>query len=432
MAKHGKNRAKTKEDLPRGVLFSDLHKAKGAKIGARWYWRVWDKVRKKYVAQAWEDFDQGKTWAIDQHHKLAVGLETSAGASVGVIGKAYITALNARGATERYQGSVQQVIDGLVEAGATDMKDPLFPDRVEAWLGDLQARRNGQRKGTPASPALRNMFLTITRALVADAMKRRLLAYDPLAVLRRWKTDTKSKPVFTVAELRTLLSDESQLAGHRERQRVVDAVAEHKGDKRAAAKALKVHLATVYNQLNQEPTTEDPWWLYTAMAVYLGARPTEVRHIRWSHIDWHNMDVVLPADHPGNKTNTERRIPILGELAEILRDRKQEGDDCILGDSVSGIREDTATKAFQAYVGRCGVSVQDKTKRNRGPHSLRHNCGALLTACGFQDMAVLLHLGHDNVAVSKEYRRLAPAFKTDVAAWGREFRLRTAAVLGPH
>ena len=83
------------------------------------------------------------------------------------------------------------------------------------------------------------------------------------------------------------------------------------------------------------------------------------------------------------------------------------------------MRQDTATRAFQAFVERNGIDSS-----RRGPHTLRHCCGALMTAMGLPDVNVLLHLGHESIAVSKEYRRSAPGFRNDVKGWEKEIRLR--------
>ncbi len=418
------------ENLPRGVVVSDLWAAKGERTGRRWYFRVRDplrcdaKGRPVYQAQAWADFAEGESWAIKESAKTTLGLSSAGSAKMSELGPAYVKTLAARGRTERYQGTVTQVWKAMVAAGADDLKDPLLPQRVDAWLSALKARRFNQRKPTPASNVLKNQFRVVINAIIAHAMAQQdsPLIKDPLASVKAWPIDTKSRRVFTVEELRGLVSDKARLRPGLDYQKTVAAVAKADDDKQAAAKALKVSLATIYNRLNAGAPGDDPWWLYTALGIYTGARPTEVRNMAWEHIDWHNGDILLPADHPGNKTGVERRIPIFAELRAILEARrKPKSSGPILPKEIVEMREDTATRAFQSYVERCGFD-----SKGRGPHTLRHNCGALLTACGVQDVAVLLHLGHESVAVSKEYRRTAPAFRNDVKGWSGEIRLRKA------
>lgn len=419
------------EKLPDGIVVGDLHASKGARIGARWYFRVRDPIARSatgktaYIRKAWADYDAGEAWAKTEHAKVHLGLATSEAAKLSELGPAYVKGLVGRSRTTRYQNTVSQVWKSAVAAGIDDLKDPLVHTRVERWLGGLTAARRGQKKAKPASARTRNQFRVVLNAIIAHAMATptRPLAHNPIASVKPWPVTTRSRAVFTVDELRKLVSEESRWRLQRDYDATMRALEAADGDRREAARALKCHLATVYNRLNAGPQGEDPWWLYSMLGVYTGCRPTEVRHLAWGMIDWHNGDVVLPADHPGNKTKTERRFELFDELLDVLRERYRVGaTGPILPAAIADVREDTATKAFQAYARRCGVD-----SKGRGPHTLRHNCGALMTAMRLEDVAILIRMGHENVKVSKEYRRSAPMFRNDVDGWGRQMRLRGAA-----
>ncbi len=418
-------------NLPEGIVVSDLWRGSRPRTGSRWLFRVRDplardgKGRPVYITKAWPDYAAGESWAKDEHAKVRLGMTTAATARMSELGPSYVKTLVARKRTERYRGQVDQVWKSMVAAGADDLKDPLVHQRVERWLSTLTACRRGQKVATPASARTRNQFLVIVNAIIAHGMSLpdRPLAFNPIASVKRWPQTTKARGVFTVAELRKLVSEESRMRPQRQYDATLRAVEAADDNKQAAAKALGVHVTTVYYRLNEGPRGEDPWWLYTMLGIYTGARPTEVRHLAWEHIDWHNGDIVIPADHPGNKTRTVRRLPMFADLRAVLQERVRVGQrGPILPADLVGMSESTASKGFQFYVGRCGIDAT-----GRGPHTLRHNCGALLTACGVQDVAVLLHLGHESVAVSKEYRRSAPGFRNDVAGWDGEIRLRAAA-----
>ncbi len=369
--------------IPRGINVYDVWQAKGVRSGKRWLWRVRDSVRRTYVRDAFEDerYDAGLEWAKQELARLRVGLSTSATATVADVGKAYLDNLLATGRTPRHRAQVQQAIDGMIAAGATDMKAPLFSDRVQAWLAALKAKRNWQRVATPASPRLRNKFLIMARALVHYAMDRRLITHDPLATLKPWAEPKAARAVFTVEDLREMLDPERET---------------------------------------------DRWFLFAALAAYTGCRASEVTAVRWTMIDWKAGVVRLPPDLPGNKLKRHRRIPLQPELAEILRPRAKVGNLVIIHPDIAAMDPPNVTHGFQDYAERCGVD-----SKGRGPHALRHTVAALLTAMGTSPFLAMDYLGHATASVAKDYAAAAQDFVRDVATWDGRFYLRDKAPRSP-
>lgn len=370
----------------RGVVVTYLKDQKGKpkRQGNRWWIRVWDERVGKYTSKTFEDKVEGIRWGNAELPKLQAGVKTSSSAKVEEVGKLYLEKLKAKGATLRHQQQFQQVIDGLIAARATDMKDPNFGDRVQRWLSTLKVQRNYERETRAASPSLKNKFLICARALAEYARKRGMLDAampDPLGYVDRWKQPKALKLTFTLTELRKLVADEH---------------------------------------------ADDPWYLFACIAAYCGCRASEIRAMTWKMIDWEGGYLRIPADLPGNKTKTERRVPLMAELRGILEPRAKVGDVPILPPGVNSLDKDEAindyavTRAFQLYLGRCDIEVN-----HRGPHALRHTVAALLNAMGMSPFLAMGYLGHQSTTVHRDYAASASLYVKDVKEWGDQFYFRS-------
>lgn len=403
-------------DLPAGVSYQ--HRPDRPKRPHRF--GAYDAIARKYRWQTFSDYGKGLAWAKHERQEIERGESTAVRPLLTEVGQAYIANLRSKNAHSESIRQAEVVIAELTRYGVHDLADESVPARVQRWLDDLRDGRRKHLPAGPASPRTKRKRLTVARVMCHLAMRLpgRPLRFDPLLAISLPKVERQSKPVFSVAELRRLLSDGSRWKYRDQRSEVEAAVAAAGGNKRAAAAALGVNLGTIYNRLSKEDE-EDPWWLFTALAIFTGCRGTEVQSLRWEWIRWAEETIFLPASCPGNKMKLERLIPMQKELVDILKERMRVGvEGPILPEAFTSLCPADRSSAFQRYVARCGVEVA-----GRGPHSLRHGCGALLTAIQTHPMHVMLHLGHDNAKVSHDYVRTATRFRLDVRGWDR-FYLR--------
>ncbi len=406
--------------LPKGVVVHDSWKDEGRKgVAMRWVWKAYDSVRRKYTNKSFSDYDAGLEWAKLKLAELQVGVATASSAKVRDLGDDYIKEISGQ-VSDKHRDLCKAIIEEAIEKGMTDMRADTFGSRVKAWILELKAQRTNQKVATPAGKASKQRRMFVIRTLIKRALAQGLITRDPLATFKLRGRDTKiTADVFTVDEARKLMADESRDRPGHLRREVEAAVAKHKGDKRAAAKALGVHLATIYNRLEGPTQERDPWWSFACLAGYTGMRPSEARDARWSWVDWNNGDIVVPPTAKGNKMKCERRIPIEPELLALLKSWRIVGDAPILPKEVHEASESTTSKAFRRYCDRCDV-------RARKPHLLRHFRGAILTAMGTQSVLVLIALGHDDPKQGKHYAETAGAFKHAVAGWSGRVYLRDA------
>jgi integrase len=418
-----------------GITIRDLWKRKGRYgRGLRWLVRVWDPIDRDYTSQAYPDDQaaEAAAWGEQERARMVLGQTSAASCTLEAIGGQYFATIKESGVTKHYLRSVEIALAALKDGGATDLKDPDFEARVLRIARNLKARRKGQRAATPASSALKRRLLITAKAMcrwAASHRDRTGLMHNPLDTARLKLAPPPAKEVFTVPQLRALVSNEARFLPGKLRRETDTAIANANTNLEAAL-TLGITESALYARLQTPPKAEDPMWWYTVLGIYLGARPSEVRAATWGMVDWDNQDFNLPAHVEGNKTRQKRCTPIQPELAAILETVKEKDrNGAILPDAVASMDDSTLTRAFQRYARRClGLETDADVP---GPHTLRHCCGSLLIALRggtlgqYQpDMLTAMHLGHSNVQQTKHYAMAAPSFKNDVKEWGGQFRLR--------
>ncbi|MFW6039275.1 MAG: tyrosine-type recombinase/integrase, partial [bacterium] len=232
--------------------------------------------------------------------------------------------------------------------------------------------------------------------------------------------DDYVRPVFTIQELRRLVSDRARWNLSEKGRKIRAAIADCGGDKQEAAQRLGVHFTTIYNWLKR-PMREDPWWLFCVIGVYGGLRSGEIAAMQWEWVDWRNDLIIVPPD--ASKNGHYRYVPVMPELRAALMERFKVG---MTGTVVEGLPEQSSRPhGFERYLKRIGV-----TRDGRSAHSLRATCAALLIAMGMDSMAVQHHLGHEDKKMTRHYSQLANLFRKEVVAegWRDQFHLRSAPV----
>ncbi len=345
--------------------------------------------------------------------------------------------LLAAGIAEERVAIIRAVARALAAEGITDMRRDTFAARVQAWLRDLKAgwsmaddAPNRRTNPGPLSPASRNKLLGMCRQVTGLAVRKRRLTHDPLAELKRFTQETTFKPLFTVTELRGMVSDEARNHAATELDRLEAAIASHGGKRDAAIRAIAqecdCHWSSIYNALARTPEP-DPWWLACCLLVYTGCRAQEAMHLRWDWIRWDARIITLKlADDYDSKTKTERNIPLEPELAAILNPLMKPAGH-ILPPEVrvggSGVKKHAKakngkgardyTEALRKYLHRIGMDAKDRTA-----HSLRHCYITMKIARADTNVDRLRKaVGHESFETTMGYGRQSQFYEAEVDQW---------------
>lgn len=403
-----------------------LPEAKRCPPEARFLGRAY--VDGKYVNHACPSAEQAEKWAEGVKSGTSYVPRLSK-ATVTEIGAAYIDALRNRPggrATPTYVAQVQRCIDGLLSAGADHMDNPAFADRVRNWLVHLKVKKAYGKIIAPSSDSYRRTMLVLTRALVRFAINRNLLDRDPTRVIKLARPMITRRRVFTVEELRAMVSDQARWMDHGKREEFLAAVRTH-GSQAAAAKALDVPLTTLHCRIAAEPRP-DPWWRYAVVTAYTGLRSSEAVAMRWHWLDIERGILKVPADSPGNRYRKERRCRLQPEFLDLLRGPFKDGASPslpVIGPVAEiAVDEQARCQGFRDYLKRCGIEL-----KGRNSHCVRHSVCSLMTALNASHFLVMEAVGHSSVAVTKGYSDGARDYLEDVRDWPRcsdwpEFWLR--------
>ncbi len=273
--------------------------------------------------------EEAKEWARATRKTFVKEEAVATAATFQEFAELLATNLEASGVSPQRAHFIRAVAKGLAAKGITDMRRDTFPAKVQAWITSLQlgwrhlpGAWNRPKTKAPLSQNTRNKVLNICRQVTALAIRRRRLPYDPLIELPRFRQETRLKALFTVAELRQMVSDESRDRTIRRRQELEVAISEHGGNRTEAIRAIaterRCHWTSIYNVLKREPIP-DPWWLACCLLVYTGCRAQEAMALRWEWVRWDARVITLKlADDYASKTDSERLIPLEPELADIL------------------------------------------------------------------------------------------------------------------
>jgi len=320
--------------------------------------------------------DLGDKWALGQVSRYGLGISTAAKADIRTVLALFQEHRRELGRGERHLATIGRAVAILVAAGVTDLADDKVDAVATLALARHKACRYKQKTKTPATGRTKNCYLNGLRTLGAFAVKRRLIVSNPFALVDKFPEPRKSKPTYSLAELRTMLADDRR---------------------------------------------NDPWFPFVALAAYTGCRSTTLRLLTWGMVDRESRRIRIPAEI--QKCQNDTRIPIQPELSELLDQWKPGLPKArILPSMIAKMNSDRSNEQMQAYLRRCGIDPD-----GRSVHCFRHSCAALLTATGMGTFSVMDALGHTNVATSKHYNAMADLFREQVKRerWNEgEFYLR--------
>ena len=331
----------------------------------------------RYKDKCFPTIREAQEWALNERVNFSKGVASAVTTTMPALGELYLESQRNRigkPVTLRHQQQTQQVIDGIIQAGGHDVTHPSFPDLVQRWLSRLQVRRHRKSTPRPASMSLQCKFLTIARSIMNYARKRRFIAYNPLEIITTARQPVLRRQVFTVAELRQLVSDDSRIPGA-EAYAVATAKLELYGNQKEAAKALGIAPSTLHYRL-AHPPAPDPWWMATVLCTYLGCRISTAIALTPHQVNLARKEINIPAIFPGNKTRLEMLVPIQPELHDILTEvlgQPQVAMDMpLVGAHFLTYTTSNLTNGFKDYVRRVGID-------RREPWSSRTKTFVLLT-----------------------------------------------------
>lgn len=381
-------------------------------------------------------------WARETRHSFIRGESVAGVASFQHFAGILVENLESAGISKSRLTLIRNVSAGMEADGIEDMKADNFAASVRKWVAGLtscwsmKADDPLRRKPKPLSPATRNKILVGIRQVVKLAITKRRLAFDPLAEVPTFKTEERSKPLFTIGELRQMVSDDARLraiTAKHEMMEKISAMIEDGGKTKTEAlsiiaKRKGVHPSSIWNALRR-PEEPDPWWLACCLLVYTGCRAQEAMHLRWEWIHWDTRIITLKlTDDYEQKTDSERLIPLEPELAEVLRPLMKPHGHILSpqiragssgmklqavvrkGDS-KGARDYTA--ALRLYLQRIGIDPKDRTA-----HSLRHCYITMKLARADTNVERLRKaVGHRDFSTTMGYGEQSQFYEAEVDQW---------------
>lgn len=337
----------------------------------------------RYRTKAFQNEQEAWTWAEDQVAKYRLGVDTGARCTLRSIMPEYLEHLAGKGVSPQHHAQATWILGLLADAGINDLRDERLASKVEGFFRDMKAQmknQDGSRRRlvvAPLSMQSRNAYMSHIMALCAYATRHRYLPYDPLVgVIQRFKVQNKTKPVFSLDELRKLTSDE----------------------------------------LRSEPA-----WLPTIISIYSGLRIGEAMHLEWQDVKWqeHKLHIKVKPEYR-LKGGKERFAPMPNELADILRPLAKPHGWIVPEKPRTG--KTTWRWFFLRLLRKAGLPID-----GRSPHSARHTWASLSVACGVDPFLVMELAGHATLSTSLRYARMASLYRDAVAGWlpKGQFQLRS-------
>ncbi|MBA2305090.1 MAG: site-specific integrase [Acidobacteria bacterium] len=382
-----------------------------------WRYRVWAPLAERYETRSFKEdaikdagrrlpgCAAGDEWAKNKQARLTTGLDSaSANVDLAQVGHLYVSDRELRGRSGGHLQAIHRALKVAADAGVSDLTDNRVADRVLRHLAALNAQRPGQVTTPPVSARTRNSHIAILRAIGRFAMRRQLLVRNPFDHLERFIEASEHRRVYTIAELRRLVSDDARFPARR-RAEAETLIAAHPGDVETAAKAGGWTPQQLTHCLKAKSGDEEVWWRFIVLCAYTGLRSETVRALRWSMIDWEASRLRIPGEVVKNKTAVRARIQ--PELASILREwYEQRSTETVLPLDQAQLTSDRANELTKAYLLRHGV-----IPNGRSVHCFRHTTAALLTATGTSTHLTMDLLGHTSTTTSKHYAFGADEFQ---------------------
>jgi integrase len=356
-----------------GIVIRDQWAQKGRQEGARWLYRVWDPMIRRYKSRAFavgaDDVGRrkpgcvlGDSWATKTAARFGLGLDSASTVSLTQAGQLFLGKLEMRDVSEGHIRGVQFVLDAAAKAGIDDLTDSFVSEKTQAWLSRKSANRPGQKQNKEISARTKNFYLATLCAVANHSIRRGFLIKNPFLACDKFKEARVFRKVYTVDELRIIVSDLGR---------------------------------------------EDPLWLFIVLAAFTGLRSETIRKLQWSMVDWKAKRIRVPASI--TKMESDVNVPIQHELKAILEERPGIGSIPIVPLEIAELTSDRINELTKRYLQRIGIE-----SKGRSVHCFRHSVASLLTATGMGPFSVMDAIGHSSPVTSKHYSRGADEYREQV------------------
>ncbi len=278
-----------------------------------------------------------------------------------------------------------------------DVKHHDFGPRFQEWLSNLKPgwhlapgaapHKFASKTKKELAPGYLGKLRTHISTIIEWAAKRPRygIVRNPLGMIELPEAQTRIKPIFTAAELRTMLAAESS-----------------------------------------------SWFVPCAIMAYTGARPDEAMHLRWPDVLWDakkiKLGITVTEAGERGKTATERLVDLQPELAEILMDVGPSTAGYVIRDDL--MRQRGVEKRRRGKKGKDStVKYSDGFKRfladlaipkgRRSTYSFRHSFVAhQLAIPGYSIGDLQMSLGHADMKLTlKTYGSAREQCKQSVKGW---------------
>ena len=381
-----------------GISIRDQWKRPGRRAtGNRWLYRLWNSSEGRYLSATFPHdptVDRrlpgcglGDCWVSEQRTKLTQGTLDAARAllsptslaptpagtsfanrfgsaqanSLQWVGKEFLESVRNSGRSQGHIDAIEWTLTVVRESGVDDLFDPQLTKVLQGHIATLTARRPGQKSSVPLSTRTKNHHVHILHSIGNYAEGKNWFDRNPLRSLKKMAEAKRNRAVYTIDELRVMLSDERQ---------------------------------------------NHSWWRFVALAAYTGLRSSTLTQLTWPMVRWDISRLHVPAHLTKGKRDV--LAPIRSEFMQLLKHWKL-NDAPLVPKECSASNSDRANECFQKFLKTCAIDRQ-----GRGVHTFRHTVASLLTATGTTAFGIMDAIGHESPVSSKHYAQGAEEFRNQV------------------
>ncbi len=151
------------------------------------------------------------------------------------------------------------------------------------------------------------------------------------------------------------------------------------------------------------------------LAIY-GLRSGEVRQLQLQDVDWASHRIQITRSKSGKRDILPLEPGVEQALTRYIRDGRPQSDHAVLFLTVRApFRPLSASALYHLVASRLPASEEDRPRRGRGPHGLRHACARHLIEAGLSFKEVGDHLGHRSPDSTQIYAKVNLAALRQVA-----------------
>ena len=234
--------------------------------------------------------------------------------------------------------------------------DKITVSVIEKWLFELRE---------DLSPKTVNNVLSVFRIMMKEAVRKRLINYNPMESIDPFAEDPNTRGILTIEEMREVLNPDIWFN--------------------------KIHYAM------------------NLLAASTGMRQGEIRGLLNKHYHGTYIHVCHSYDKFGlknTKTNEVRDIPIPSKVQQVI-DEVNSHNEYVFSFKcgVTPVHGQRLTASLYIALDKIGVKEKERKERNITFHSWRHFFNTFLRAANLTDAKVQAIIGHKTQAMTENYTK---------------------------